>query len=71
MSAMDGTLYEYDAAGLQWRERGRGELRINFNKGQDSTRLIMRQVLGGCWRAGTHLFTPCAEMLLDVIPFWG
>ena len=40
-AAGDGTLFEYDEAERQWRERGRGEMRVNVGS-IGKARLIMR-----------------------------
>lgn len=64
VTAMDGTLFEFDTPESKWRERGKGELRINFNKAQDSTRLIMRQVGIGCM-AGAFLY-PLVRMVAEL-----
>ncbi len=39
--AGDGTLFEYDEAERQWRERGRGEMKVNVGA-SGTARLIMR-----------------------------
>ena len=40
-SAGDGTLFEYEEAERQWRERGRGEMKVNVGA-SGTARLIMR-----------------------------
>eukprot|EP00879_Flechtneria_rotunda_P017246 GHRR01018067.1.p1 GENE.GHRR01018067.1~~GHRR01018067.1.p1 ORF type:complete len:166 (-),score=58.46 GHRR01018067.1:663-1160(-) len=40
--AADGTLFEF-VNGKEWRERGKGELRVNINKATQQSRLVMRQ----------------------------
>jgi hypothetical protein len=42
MSAADGTLFEF-VDGKEWRERGKGELRLNLHKASRQARLVMRQ----------------------------
>lgn len=39
--AGDGTLFEYDESERQWRERGRGEMKVNVGA-SGTARLIMR-----------------------------
>ncbi len=39
--AGDGTLFEYNEAERQWRERGRGEMKVNVGA-RGGARLIMR-----------------------------
>jgi Ran-binding protein 3 len=38
----DGVLFEWDAAG-RWRERGRGEVRVNVDNSTGQCRVVMRQ----------------------------
>jgi hypothetical protein len=42
LSAADGTLFEF-VDGKEWRERGKGEIRLNLHKGSRQGRLVMRQ----------------------------
>lgn len=41
-AAADGKLYEF-VNGKDWRERGRGDLRLNIHRGTHRARLVMRQ----------------------------
>jgi hypothetical protein len=43
MFAVDGVLYEYMSADNSWRERGRGEFRINKDSATGRCRMVMRQ----------------------------
>jgi hypothetical protein len=42
LCAADGTLFEF-VDGKEWRERGKGELRLNLHKASRQGRLVMRQ----------------------------
>lgn len=42
MSAADGALFEF-VNGKEWRERGKGELRLNVNSSTKQARMVMRQ----------------------------
>lgn len=41
-AAAEGSLFEF-VSGKEWRERGKGELRINLHKATHQARLVMRQ----------------------------
>jgi hypothetical protein len=42
-TAADGALYEFVADKREWRERGKGEVRINTRRDSGRARLVMRQ----------------------------
>lgn len=39
----NGVLFEWSDAAKQWRERGRGEVRVNINTSSGQGRIVMRQ----------------------------